>query len=229
MYAPGAPSGDSSRTGGESLAIVSRCRTKVRSSICAPFKLIDPWSDGVWIRTRGLAPSTAARLCNAFGPVAVGWAWGCGKGCALPLTTLVLGGLAVGKYLFAAQLQPSSTSALSNTARIRFLLSFNASILLRYRVVALTAPRMAAEDAFQGQPAAPRGPIASNRGDRIGRAARLVAARRRKDLRWPQLPAARNPDEQAGDHWRSLSSAPTSSERNRPKSRSMPLARPIST
>jgi hypothetical protein len=37
---------------------------------------------------------------------------------------LLLGGLAVGNQRFAAQVQPRSTSALSTTARIKFLLSF---------------------------------------------------------------------------------------------------------
>ena len=70
----------------------------------------------------GVAPSTAARLCIAFGEVGAGCAWG--SGTCLPFSTLVLGGFAVGKYLFAAQVQPSRMSALSTTARIMFLLSF---------------------------------------------------------------------------------------------------------
>src|SRR6185369_626078 len=98
-----------------------------RSSIWAPLRLSEPWSDGVTIRTRGVDPSTAARLCSALGAVgAVGagcpWAWGSGAG--WPFCVLAAGGFAVGKYLFAAHVQPSRMSALSTTARIIFLLSF---------------------------------------------------------------------------------------------------------
>src|SRR5215210_3370384 len=102
MYAPGAPSGDNSRTGGEFLAIVSRWRTRVRSSICAPLRLMEPWSDGVWMRTRGVDASTVDRARSAFGAAAVGCACGWGRGCCRPSTTFVLGGLAVGKYRLAA-------------------------------------------------------------------------------------------------------------------------------
>src|SRR6185369_5556788 len=88
---------------------------------------------------------------------------------------------------------------------------------------------MAAADALQGHPAPARGSIAFNRGDRIGRAARLVAAARWKDLRRSLLPALGDQDHQPGDHLRSPSRAFASSERIWPKSRSMPLARPIIT
>src|SRR5689334_10995947 len=115
MYDPGAPSGESNLTGGESLAIVRRWRASVRSSICAPLRLIEPWREGVSMRTRGVDASTWARFWSALGPNAVGCACGCGRACVLPFSTLVLGGLAVGKYLFAAQPQPRSTRALRIT------------------------------------------------------------------------------------------------------------------
>src|SRR5581483_6697845 len=122
-----------------------------------------------------------------------------------------------GKYLFAAQLQPRSTSALSTTARIRFLLSITSCRSSRYRVVALTTPRMATADPFQGHPASTRGAIAGDRRNRIGRTARLVAAARRKDLRRALLPAAGDQDHQLRDHLPlSLSSAPASSDLRRP-------------
>jgi len=54
--------------------------------------------DGVSIRTLGVAPSTAARLCSALGAFGAAWAPGCGSGCGWPSTTLVLaGGVAGGK------------------------------------------------------------------------------------------------------------------------------------
>src|SRR5207248_8572322 len=94
----------------------------------------------------------------------------------------------------------------------------------------LAAPRVAAANAFEGHPSAPRGPIAFNRGDRIGRTARLIAAARRKDARRAQLPAARDQNHEPRDHGlRKLSSAPWSSVHSRPKSRSTPFARPIIT
>src|SRR5205085_4677103 len=112
----------------------------------------------------------------------------------------------------------------------KFLLSFTQKSSSWNRVETLAAPGMAAADTFEGQPAAPRGPIALDCGDRIGRTARLVAAARREDPRRAQLPAAGDPNQELCDHrCRSLSSAPTSSERSRPKSRSIPLARPIMT
>ena len=56
-------------------------------------------------------------------------------------------------------------------------------------VVALAAPRVAAQDAPEGHPAPARGAIALDCGDRIGRTARLVAAAGRQDLRRSFLPA----------------------------------------
>src|SRR5437867_3411555 len=122
-------------------------------------------------------------VCSVFGAFGTGWACGCGTACCLPFSIFVAGGFAVGKYLFAAHVQPSSTSALSITARIRFLLSFTVFRSLRfsrYWVVALAAPRMATADSLERHPCAPRGPIALDCGDRIGRTARLVAAARRE-------------------------------------------------
>ncbi len=76
---------------------------------------------------RGVEPNAADTVCVAFAVAgADGCALACGSGCCLPLTTFVLGGLAAGKYLLAAHVQPSSTSMLSATATIKFLLSFKA-------------------------------------------------------------------------------------------------------
>src|SRR4051812_12002299 len=132
--------------------------------------------------TRGAELNAAARLCSLAGVLGPdGCASGCGTGCCLPFTTLVLGGLAVGKYLLAAQLQPSSTRALSTTARIKFLLSFTLGSSW-YRIVTLAAPGMATKYALESHPAPTSGAIALDCSDRIGRAARLVAAARRQDL-----------------------------------------------
>src|SRR3569623_2106306 len=76
--------------------------------------------------TRGPEERAAATLWVAFGVAgALGCDCGCWTGCCLPPSILVLGGLAVGKYLFVAQPQPISTSTLRTTARMMFLLSFN--------------------------------------------------------------------------------------------------------
>src|SRR5580765_7246871 len=105
------------------------------------------------MRTRGLEPSAAATVWVTFGVAgAEGWAWGSLTGCCLPASTLVLGGLDVGKYLLAAHVQPRSTSALSTTARMRFLLSFTCLGSSRYWVVALAAPGVAAKNALQRHP-----------------------------------------------------------------------------
>src|SRR6185312_13072319 len=124
-----------------------------------------------------------------------------GKGCCLPFSALVAGGrVGVGKNLPDAQVQPSRTSALSTTARIIFLLSFTGiRSSSRYRVVALAAPRMASPDPLQREPAAAKRPIAFDCGDRIGRAARLVTAARRQDLRRALLPAPGDQDHQPRD------------------------------
>ena len=80
--------------------------------------------------TRGAEASAAGTDFVAFGVAgALGCAVGGGAGTLSPCSTLVLGGLAVGKNLPDAQVQPSSTSTLSSTARIRFLLSFNSQSL----------------------------------------------------------------------------------------------------
>ena len=230
MYAPGAPSGDRSLTGGEFLSMVVVWRTSKRSSICAPLRLIDPESEGVWILTRGPEPMAAATVWVTLAVEGEdGCPLACGKGCCLPASIFVLGGFAVGKNLFDAQLQPRSTSALSTIARIRFLLSFNGKSS-RNRVVTLPTPRVAAENALQRHPPPARRPIAFNCGDRIGRAAWLVPAARGKDLGGAFLPRFRNQDHRAIDHdLRILSRALASSERRLVKSRSMPLARPIIT
>src|SRR4051794_29899772 len=103
--------------------------------------------------TRGPEASAAATLWVAFGVVgAEGCALDWGRGCCLPASIFVLGGLAAGKYLFAAHVQPSSTSALSTTARIKFLLSFTWVRSSWYRVVTLAAPGMTAKDALQRHP-----------------------------------------------------------------------------
>src|SRR5213082_500481 len=96
------------------------------------------------MRTRGFKARVAETDCSALGvDGAEGCACGCGSGCCLPASTFVVGGLE-GKYLFAAQVQPSSTSALSTTARIRFLLSYTWLRSSRYGVVSLAAPGVAA-------------------------------------------------------------------------------------
>src|SRR6478672_1770197 len=111
-----------------------------------------------------------------------------------------------------------------------FLLSFTGVSSSRYRVEALAAPGVAAADAFQRHPAAARSPIALDCGDRIGGAARLIAAARRQDLRRALLPGLGDQDQQLCDHFaRNRSRAPISSARSWPKSRSIPLFRPIST
>ena len=81
----------------------------------APLRLIEPWSVGVSIRTRGLSPSTTRRSRTADGVSAVGSAAGLAMGCDLPFTTLVAGGLAVGKNLPCSSGQPNRISA-ANTA-----------------------------------------------------------------------------------------------------------------
>src|SRR5690349_21919203 len=147
--------------------MVWRWLSSTRSSIRAPLRLIEPDSDGVSIRTRGLDASAAETLCTCFGDAGpAGCAPGCGRGCCLPASTFAVGGLAAGKYLFAAKVQPMSTIALSTTARIKFLLSFTCENSSRYRVVALSAPRVAAADALEGHPAPARGSIAFDCGDR---------------------------------------------------------------
>ncbi len=97
------------------------------------------------------------------------------------------------------------------------------------RVVALAAPWVAAEDTFERQPAALGGPIARQSGDRIGRAAGIVAAAWRQDFGRAQLPPPGDPDQQARGHPRSFSKARANSCRSSAKSRSIPPARPIST
>ena len=63
---------------------------------------------------------------------------------------------------------------------------------------------MATEDAFEGKPAAPRGPIARQSGNRIGRTAGLEAAGRGKDLRRADLPQARHDARRAYQYARYL-------------------------
>ena len=69
------------------------------------------------------APSPRLRI--ACGRSAAGSACGCGIGLALPFSTCTVCGPAVGRNRSDTRLQPSSTSALSTTARIMFWLSFN--------------------------------------------------------------------------------------------------------
>src|SRR4029078_13069855 len=91
------------------------------------------------------------------------------------------------------------------------------SILLRDWVVALAAPWVATKDALQSHPSAACGAIAFYCGNRIGRAAGLIAAARRKNLRRAFLPALPHQDHPLPDNGlRSLSSALVSSERSRP-------------
>ena len=89
--APGAPSGDSSRTGGAFFPIVSVWRFSTRSSTRAPFRLMEPATDGVSIRTRGVSRSTTSRARSARGASAVGSAPGWGTGTCLPSMVRVAG------------------------------------------------------------------------------------------------------------------------------------------
>src|SRR5262249_33537322 len=97
-------------------------------------------------------------------------------------------------------------------------------------VVALAAPGMATADPPQCEPPPAERPIAGDCGDRIGRAARLVAAARRQNLLCAVLATPEEQDQQPRDHFaRRRSSASASSVRINPKSRSTPLSLPIIT
>lgn len=67
----------------------------------------------------------------------------------------------------------------------------------RYRVIAMAPPWVAAQYTVRGQPATLNRAMPLHRLNRILRARRGIAARRRQYPRRPQLPAARNQDEQA--------------------------------
>jgi len=91
----------------------------------------------------------------------------------------------------------------------------------------MPAEGMAFQYATQGEPAAPEGPIARNRLDRIGRTGGSEPARRRQHRRRPALPETGKPDHGARDHCATLPSALPSSRLRSPKSRSIPPDRPI--
>ncbi len=89
----------------------------------APLRLIEPDKRGVVIRTRGVSASTTLRSRVAVGPSAVGSAAGLATATLLPFTTLLTGGLAVGKNRCCASGQPNRISAASATNRTRLRLS----------------------------------------------------------------------------------------------------------
>src|SRR3954468_13211978 len=177
----------------------SRWVVRTRSSMRAPLRLIEPRRRGVSIRTRGVSPMTTRRSRVAAWVSAAGPARGWGTGTVLPLTTLVAGGLAVGSHRSLRKLQPISTIADRTIARIILRWSFTYSPS-RYRIGAGAAPRVASQQTFGGQPGAPQRPIALERGDCIGRAARLIAAARRKHARRAQLPAPGDENEELRNH-----------------------------
>ena len=152
--------------------------------------------------------------------------------CSSPRRSAVASNLWRNSAAFAGRSCGRFSSALRTTARIMFLLSFNWETSSWNRVRPLAAPRMAAADAFYCQPATPCGSIARQCSDRIGRAARLIAAARRKHLRGSLLPPARDPDQQPCDHrivlketaiideaWPKPAPARPSARRNRARSR----------
>src|SRR5687768_5063000 len=184
-----------------------RSRSSTRSSILPPWRLIEPWRLGVWMRTRGVSRRTTARFRMAAGVCATGPASGCAIGFTLPSSTFTGGGFE-GTNCSDRRLQPRSTSALNTTARIRFLFSFTYDPrrwALRDWVVTLAAPGMAAHDPLESEPAAAGSAIALKCCDGIGRTAGLVTAAGRKHLGRTLLPAACNQDEQPGDHGRTFS------------------------
>src|SRR5512132_29860 len=131
--------------------------------------------------------------------------------------------------LFDRKLQPSRISALSTTARIRFLLSFTCDPRSGYGVGALAAPGVTAHDPLESEPSAAGSAIALKCGDRIGRTARLITAAWRKHPGGALLPPASNQNEQLGDHGRTFSSALARSVRRASNPRSIPPERPIMT
>ena len=214
----------------------SRWRSRTRSSIRAPLRLIEPCrlrrldADARRLaQDVGAARIAARRVRRRARPAAA--ATGVRRLAVLDLGRAA--GWRSGNICWRAKLQPSSTNADSTMARIMLRLSYKRSRSSESsgnRVVALAPPGVAAEDALQGKPAPAGGPIARKCGDRIGRAARLVAAARRQHLRRALLPAARDQDQQPGDHRRGsaerLRASRRASGRNRARCR---LARPIRT
>jgi len=95
--------------------------------------------------------------------------------------------------------------------------------------MALPAPGMASADALDCEPASAKRAIARQCGDRIGRAARLIAAAWRNDFGRAKLPRTAQADEQPSDHFATRPSAPARSLRRSEKSRSIPPTRPIIT
>ena len=104
-YASLVPRGDSRRIAGESLAIVSLYLVSVRSSIRAPFKLIDPWRSAVRIGMRGVSRTTTASARTVPGSVAAGPVVA-GSTLDLPSTIFVAGGLARGKEMRRQEIAP---------------------------------------------------------------------------------------------------------------------------
>ena len=108
----------------------------------------------------------------------------------------------------------------------------------RHRIKAMPSPGMAAHYTLHCQPATLNCAVFFERLDRILRARRGIAARRRQDPRRTELPAPRNQDQQAF-HRRFLGGSPlpsaardsamANSSRSLAKSRSTPPSRPIRT
>lgn len=213
----------------------------------APLRLIEPCKVGVWMRTRGLSPSTAWRLRVAAGASAVGSAVLVVTGTDLPLTIFVTGGLATGKNLPWISGQANRITAAKTANRMKFWRSLFKIQPRSSRdgIGSVPAPGMATRNPLRRQPSALGGAIAAKRSDCIGRTGGLIAARGRQDYRRPQLPATRYPYEKLRDHRRGLrgprgrdgessprailpSALPNSAFR-RAWSRSMPPSRPIST
>src|SRR3954465_12338203 len=99
-------------------------------------------------------------------------------------------------------MRTSSDKAIaSSTLRLSVTL-----FLSRYGILAAAAPGVASGEAPGGEPAPPERPIAPERGDCIGRAARPEPAARRQHPRRPKLPPARDQDQGLGQHYAPLAS-----------------------
>ena len=126
-YASLVPRGDSKRIGGEFLSTVSLYLVSVRSSIRAPFKLIEPSRSAVRIAMRGLSARTTASGRTAPVPVVVGPAVvgpvGVSITLVVPATILVAGGLARGNSFADRKFPPSRMIAASTANSTKFRVS----------------------------------------------------------------------------------------------------------
>src|SRR4051794_6228943 len=119
-------------------------------------------------------------------------------------------------------MRTSSDKAIaSSTLRLSVTL-----FLSRYGIVAGAAPGVASGEAPGGEPAPPERPIAPQRGDCIGRAARPEPAARRQDARRPHLPSARDEDQGLRDHGRPAPLFPSSPRRRGSRTASEPREPP---